>query len=227
MRNSAGKKIIFADRNVGADNEYDVGYYFSWGDNVGYQALDKSMTTTTSEFYGYGGFYKSNYKYSDESYTTMKKYNATDNKTVLDSSDDMAQKYMEGPWRMMTSGELDMLLDTTKFNIEIIGIDGNVETPLSLDNLRAVLKFTSKISGFEGKSIILPAAGAGVSELANDMHRTVSLWTATRDSSNVKKARILYFYPYADATTGEIKASIKNTTSDRFYGRQVRGVRIE
>ena len=38
---------------------------------------------------------------------------------------------------------------------------------------------------------------------------------------------MLYFYPYKDSTTDKVKTSIKNTTSDRFYGRQVRGVRIE
>lgn len=227
LRNSDGKKIIFADRNVGADNEYDIGYYFSWGDNVGYQAEEKDFDITTSLLMGFGSFYKSNYKYSDSTYTNMTKYNATDGKTVLDSVDDAAQYYMKGPWRMMTSEELNMLLDTTKFDIEIIGIDGKAETPLSMNNLRIGLKFTSKIKGFEGKYIIFPAAGAGVDDMAKDMHKTVSCWTSTRVSSNVKKCNILYFYPYIDANTGEVKASIKNTTSDRFYGRQVRGVRIE
>lgn len=227
LRNSAGKKIIFADRNVGADNEYDIGYYFAWGDVIGYQPEEKSIDTTSSLFIGNGSFYKSNYKYSDSTYTTMTKYNATDGKTVLDASDDAAQVYMKGPWRMMTSEELNMLLDTTKFDIEIIGIDGEVENPLNMDNLRIGLKFTSKIAGFEGKYIIFPAGGAGVEDMAKDMHKTVSCLTSTRVSSNVKKCNMLYFYPYTDANTGEVKASIKNTTTDRFYGRQARGVRIE
>ena len=227
LRNSAGKKIIFADRNVGADNEYDIGYYFAWGDVIGYQPEEKGIDTTSSLFMGYGSFYKSNYKYSNVDYTVMSKYNTTDGKTVLDASDDAAQVHMKGPWRMMTSDELNMLLDTTKFDIEIIGIDGKVETPLSMDNLRVGLKFTSKIAGFEGKYIIFPAGGAGVEDLAKDMHKTVSCWTGTRYSSNEKKCNMLYFYPYKDSTTGEVKTSIKNTKSDRFYGRQVRGVRIE
>jgi hypothetical protein len=227
LRNSAGKKIIFADRNVGADNEYDIGYYFAWGDVIGYQPEEKSIDTTTSLFMGNASFYKSNYKYSNADYTVMTKYNATDGKTVLDASDDAAQSHMKGPWRMMTSEELNMLLDTTKFDIEIIGTDGEVETPLSMDNLRIGLKFTSKIAGFEGKYIIFPAGGAGVEDLAKDMHKTVSCLTSTRVSSNVKKCNMLYFYPYTDANTGEVKATIKNTTTDRFYGRQVRGVRIE
>jgi len=85
-----GLSVKWSACDLGANNLYDDGDFFAWGE-------------TATKYYSY--FTLSNYKYyQDNAYT---KYNNSDNKTVLDPSDDAAHVILGGKWRMPTREEFE------------------------------------------------------------------------------------------------------------------------
>ncbi len=87
----------WATANVGAKTPQDYGNYYAWGE------------TTTKETYNW-----STYKYGtyndDKDYSTLTKYNLSDNKTTLDLSDDAAYVNWGGNWRMPTKAQQGELI---------------------------------------------------------------------------------------------------------------------
>ena len=219
LRTADGKKILFADRNVGATGPFAIGKYFAWGETTG-ASVNVAAGETESAAIGQV-FSKSTYEHSDSTYTTLNKYNATDNYLSLEAGDDAATVHMGNKWRTISAEEMSMLLDESKFTMEVLDTNGQVLASPTRYDQKVGIRFVSKIPGFEGNSVIFPAAGAGVDDHAKDIHLTVSLWTNSRVSSNVKKAHFLYFY-----ITETDAISLKVSTTDRYYGRQVRGVKI-
>ena len=95
--------LKWAKCNVGAETETDYGYYFQWGE------IEPHDADTPYDW--------ANYKYSDDSYNTLTKYNYTasygedpDGKTTLDLEDDAARANMGGNWRMPRPSEFRELL---------------------------------------------------------------------------------------------------------------------
>ena len=125
----------WAKCNVGAQNEYENGLFFQWGETT--QDTDYTWAT---------------YKYCNGSETTMTKYctdssyGTVDNKTTLDSEDDAATQIMGGKWRMPTLDEFQELYDNTT-SVWVEDYNGT--------DVKG-RKFTSKTNG---NSIFLPASG--------------------------------------------------------------------
>ena len=99
-----GKKLIFADRNVGANSVTDYGEYFAWGEITpkitGYSWKDYKFSTSCDD-------------------TTFTKYNNIDKITTLELDDDAAHVNMGGDWRMPTERELLFLnIFTDKYWVE-------------------------------------------------------------------------------------------------------------
>ena len=131
-----GLSVKWAKCNVGAEKETDAGLYFAWAETTGYTA---SQVGTDKEFSW------SDYKYENGG-SDLTKYNQSDSKTVLESTDDAATQIMGGDWRMPTKGEFQELLDNTdKLWTTINGVSG--------------YKFTSIKEGYQNNSIFIPAAG--------------------------------------------------------------------
>jgi len=91
---SWGKKLLWATTNVGAENAWDCGSYFAWGE------------TTAKSVYSW-----STYKHCNGTSSTITKYcnssnygynGYSDTKTVLEAADDAATANWGGPWRMPT-----------------------------------------------------------------------------------------------------------------------------
>jgi len=95
--------LKWATMNVGAENITDYGMYFQWGDIQGYTASQVGSTS------GKKPFKWDDYKYGNGSTspgaTGMTKYNATDELTTLDESDDAVRSAWGGKWRMPTKDE--------------------------------------------------------------------------------------------------------------------------
>ena len=87
--------------NIGANSVTDYGLYFQWGDTQGY-TIDQ-----VGEGSGKKYFYWRDYKYSVD--TSMTKYNSSDGKTALDTSDDAAIANWGADWRMPTTTEFRTL----------------------------------------------------------------------------------------------------------------------
>ena len=93
----------WAKMNVGANSETDNGLYFAWGETQGYTAsqvgVDKNFTAQDYKFY---------------SISAPTKYNASDNLTHLELTDDAAAVNMGGDWHMPNVAQCLELFKETK-----------------------------------------------------------------------------------------------------------------
>lgn len=129
-----GLSVKWADRNVGASSPEKYGDYFAWGE------------TQPKSVYNW-----STYKWCNGSYDSITKYcydssygynGLIDNKTTLDPADDAATANWGLGWRTPTRDEIEELIAKCTWTWTIQnGVHGR------------------KITGPNGKSIFLPAAG--------------------------------------------------------------------
>ena len=125
--------LLWADRNVGAQNSEDYGNYYAWGETAPKEIYDWST-------YAYGNSYDQLTKYCNESDYGLNGF--TDNLTTLEASDDAATVNLGGGARTPTEDEWEELIDhTTSIWIIRNGVNGRLLTAAN------------------GKSLFLPAAG--------------------------------------------------------------------
>ena len=115
--------IKWATMNVGADSITDAGLYFQWGDVQGYAS--SQLGSSNGKWNGY--------KYcSSGNSSNLDKYNSTDGKTKLDSSDDTVKAIWGNGWRMPTAEEYAILRDavntTWTSNYQGSGVRGRILT---------------------------------------------------------------------------------------------------
>lgn len=129
-----GLSVKWATCNVGANSPEEYGDYFAWGEV-------EPKTTYRWSTYKYGSSYNQLTKYCyDSSYG---KNGFTDTKTVLDPEDDAAIANWGGAWRMPTKAEQDELRNNCTWDWTTQnGVNGY------------------KVTGPNGNSIFLPAAGS-------------------------------------------------------------------
>lgn len=142
---------LWADRNVGADTPEGYGDYYAWGE------------TTPKSLYNW-----SSYKWCNGSETTMTKYctnssyGTVDNKTVLDAEDDAATANWGNEWRMPTYAEYAEL---------------DAECTWAWTTQNGVKGY--KVTGPNGNSIFLPAAGYSCSDNVNYVGSNGSYWSSS------------------------------------------------
>ncbi len=134
----------WATKNIGAEKPEDYGYYFWWGDTVGYKREgDKWVASDGSN---------SNFVFRDSNTPTYKiSYLRSEgwitSYGVLSPQHDAAQKHWGGNWRMPTKMELDDLVNKCDWRwTQVNGVNGYV--------VRGKGEYSSK-------SIFLPCAGFG------------------------------------------------------------------
>ena len=114
------------------------------------------------------------YKYYDGSNFT--KYTGSD-KTVLDPEDDAATANWGGAWRMPTKAEQDELRTKCKW-------DWTTQNGVNGYN----------VTGPNGNSIFLPAAGCMSGGMFYDAGSVGSCWSSSLDTGNPRYAYFVYFY---------------------------------
>ncbi len=153
-----GLSVKWATCNLGANNPEDVGNYYAWGET--FPQEDKT-------------YYWSSYKWCNGSLNSLTKYcndssyGQVDNKTMLLSADDAAQKNLPQGWRMPTQAEMQELID------------------------KCAWKWTTKngtpgyeVTASNGNSIFLPVTGAyGAKELTGKSTQGY-YWTSTLTSTD-------------------------------------------
>lgn len=122
-----GLSVKWAKCNVGANRPEETGGLYAWGETE--PKTDYSFSTY--KFCVDGNRYK------------FSKYNDTDGKTVLDPEDDVAHVKWGGNWRMPTWDEMQELLNRCTWTYT---------TQNDVEGYRV----TSKVPGFEGRSIFMP-----------------------------------------------------------------------
>ena len=168
-----GLSVLWATCNVGADNCYDYGDYFAWGETTGYNSGKTSFSWDT-------------YFDTTDGGSTFSKY-STSAKTVLDKEDDAAYANWGGKWRMPTGSELQVLCNT-KNCIWTWYDAGNSEF-----NGVAGYKVQSLKQGYTDKYIFLPAAGYLRGSSLSYAGSCGYYWSSSLGPSYSASASFLYF----------------------------------
>ena len=184
----------WAECNVGATRPEEYGYYFWWGDTVGYTRSGGTWGTWNDS----GGYYSgvtwvsstgtqmgSSPFTSDSCLTYGKDNSALQSAGYIDSTGnlvaahDAATAHLGAPWRMPTFAEFsDLINNCTTTWITINGVSGRLVTGKG---------------AYANRSIFLPAAGNGyVSSLFYPGSRG-NYWSSTPNSADPDYAWSLYF----------------------------------
>ena len=124
---------LWSATNLGAFKPEQAGYYYQWGDTIGWT---KEQVGNPKQFASDWSDYKFG---SSDNFT---KYNTSDSKLQLDLEDDAVNVAFGGNWRMPTTDELRELTDNTEKEwVNINGMNGY------------------KLTSSNGNYIFLPAAG--------------------------------------------------------------------
>ena len=177
--------LKWATCNVGANAPEEYGDYFAWGE------VEPKTTYDWSTYKWCNGSYDTQTKYcTDSSYGTV------DNKTVLDKEDDAAAVNWGGKWRMPTKAEQDELCQQCTWTwTSKSGVNGY------------------QVTGPNGKSIFLPAAGYRYGSSLYGVGGYGYYWSSSLNTGSPYGAYYLYFY------SGDVYWD-----GYRYYGRSVRPV---
>ena len=161
-----GLSVKWASYNVGATAPEEYGGYYAWGETE--EKSDYSWR---------------NYKYCKGTNDTMTKYctsssdGTVDNKTTLEAGDDVASVKWGGNWRMPTTEEQQELINNCTWTWTTHnGVNGY------------------RVTGPNGNSIFLPAAGYRYGSEAYDQGSSGYYWLSSLDSYYSDYAFNLYFY---------------------------------
>ena len=132
------------------------------------------------------------------SYSSIFKYTQNDGKKILEPQEDVATSRLGKGWRIPTKEEMEELVNECKWTWE-----------------RMNGQLGWKVTGRNGNSIFLPAAGAGSSYRIAGVGELGRYWTATRDESNYSAFNLRF---------KDGRESIVVVDDTRFYGRPVRAV---
>ena len=158
--------LLWAETNIGAETAADDGNYYAWGET---QPKDT--------------YYWSTYNYGSSS-SALTKYTSSDNKTVLESSDDAAYQNWGSSCRMPTESDFAELTNT-----ENCTWTWKSKTNSSNEEINGY-EVTSKKNG---NSIFLPASGYRVGSGLSDHGSYGYYWSSTLYVSDVSYAYFLDF----------------------------------
>jgi uncharacterized protein (TIGR02145 family) len=197
--------LKWATMNIGANSITDTGLRFQWGDTQGY--TDDQVGNGEGQKY----FDWTDYKYATNAQkwsADMTKYNITDDKTVLDVSDDAAIINWGGSWRIPTNDEYAALGEAvnTEWTADYQGSGV------------AGLICTDKTDS--SKVLFFPAVGNCYQGSVDLIGRYGEYWSSSLDSNYIMNAYYLNFHD-ADNDTFEVDWQSKDF---RCSGYAVRAV---
>jgi hypothetical protein len=136
----------WADRNIGAENPWDSGYYFWWGDTVGYERKNGKWVASDGSNTNYS--FDENTPTHDRDCYELQNDGWISADGVLVPQHDAAQKHLGGDWRMPTVGEFEDLISKCDWKwVEQNAVEGYI---------------VQGKGSYASESIFLPCAGFGV-----------------------------------------------------------------
>ena len=170
--NGVKMNLLWATCNIGAENPWDYGDYYAWGE------------TTTKSTYNW-----STYTLGDG--TTFSKYTGSDY-TTLQPEDDAAAVKWGGDWRIPTVEEWDTLFDATLYDWvwteDYLG-DGS-------NHAGRIVTRKDGTGPCSGNSIFLPAAGVMSDINLTDAGDCGDYWISSLDGSDSRYAGFVFLDPY-------------------------------
>ena len=204
----------WAECNVGASKPEEYGYYFWWGDTVGYTSIGGTWNDY-GDGDGRGGYDGVDWEpglgespFSSSTCPTYGKSNSQlqsagyiDATGNLVAAHDAATVHLGSPWRMPTSDEIDALISNcTTTWITTNGVPGRLVTGKG---------------AYANRSIFLPTAGMGVGDHLGRPGSAGYCWSSTSLSDYSDYARCLGF----------LSIHFERYSNCRYYGQSVRPVR--
>ena len=203
----------WADTNIGAENPEDYGYYFWWGDTVGYTRSGGTWDSSYPRYSGVtwvssAGQQMSSSPFSSSSCPTYNKSNSAlqsagwiDSTGNLVAAHDAAHVHWGGGWRMPTDAEIAALISncTTTWTTRN-GVSGRLVTGKG---------------AYADRSIFLPAAGIGYDSRLSSLGSGGYYWSSTPYSDYSNLAWYLFFG----------SSNFYRDYYGRFRGQSVRPVR--
>lgn len=194
----------WSDVNIGAEEPWEFGDYFWWGDTVGYRYDGDAWVATdgTSSSIQFV-FDETSLQTYGKDVDALRREGWVTADGVLAPEHDAAHVKWGGGWRMPTCQEFSDLTDKCDWTwTEMNGAGGFV---------------VRGRGAYSASSIFLPAAGWGNDSIHN-INEASYYWSVT--PNRAKYAEMLLIYRYADEETGY---SADHT--DRYYGVSIRPVR--
>ena len=137
----------WATTNIGADEPWEYGYYFWWGDTVGYKRVDGAWVASDCVMTNFP-FTAGNVPTCDKNIQVLRREGWITVNNVLAPEHDAAHVHWGGKWRMPTNQELD---DLCRYKCDWMWITTN-----------GVNGYVVRGRGsYATNSIFLPAAGFG------------------------------------------------------------------
>ena len=189
----------WAECNVGAMKPEEYGYYFLWGDTVGYKRNSANNGWVSVKDGSSFSFSSGNCPTYGKDNSQLQSAGYIDATRTLVAKYDAATAHLGAPWRMPTYAELSALIN-------------NCDTEWTSRN--GVSGCLVKGRGaYASKSIFLPAAGHGLDSLLNGLGSYGCYWSSTPDSVS------------APGGLGVNAKDVYKFWCDGFRGQSVRPVR--
>ena len=190
----------WATTNIGAENPEDYGYYFWWGDTVGYKRENDKWVASDGSSSNFS-FNPGNAPTYGKSIATLQSEGWITANSVLAPAHDAAKKHWGGDWRMPTDAEFFALIN-------------NCTTTWTTRNGAYGRLVTGK-GAYADRSIFLPAAGGGDDSYLYNAGSDGRYWQSTSYSDDSGGAWYLYFG----------SSGFYRDYRSRYGGRSVRPVR--
>ncbi|MBO7207860.1 MAG: hypothetical protein J6W10_09655, partial [Kiritimatiellae bacterium] len=193
----------WATMNIGAEKPEDYGYYFWWGDTVGYKRENGKWVASDGSNSNFS-FSAGNTQTYNKSVSTLQSegWIVSKNGTyVLAPEHDAAQRHWGGDWRMPTKHEFEDLKNKCDWTWTTInGVNGYI---------------VKGKGDYASVSIFLPCAGYGPGTSLYHAGSYSRYWSSVPNSGNGSDAWCLYFYSSGHSPY---------TINGRTYGQSVRPV---
>ena len=193
----------WATTNIGAEDPWEYGYYFWWGDTVGYTNTGKGWISVKDgaeiQFSSSGTAGSTGYQNN----SVLLEAGYIDETGNLVAAYDAATAHLGSPWRMPTQAEFSALINNcTTTWITTHGVPGLLVTGMG---------------EFANGSIFLPVTGDGYESSLYYIGLKGVYWSSTPNPDYSSRAWYIYF--------NESESGLGFNNYYRYYGRPVRPVR--
>lgn len=191
----------WAECNVGASQPEESGYYFWWGDTVGYKRNSENTGWVSVKDDSSFSFSSGNCPTYGKNNSQLQSDGYIDSTGNLVAAHDTATAHLGAPWRMPTDAEFSALIN-------------NCDTEWTSRN-GVSGRLVKGRGAYASKSIFLPAAGDGGASNLGGLGSSGLYWSSTPNSDDSDFAWRLYFR----------SGYFYRSDSSRSLGRSVRPVR--